>query len=284
MSEHRLIVALGEARYRVERPFGRWQANSGMVTDVAIMDDQVMVLLRHDPLVQGADARVVVLDSRGGQVAAWSETAIADAHLMTPGPDGTLLVVDRDMHEVVILDRDGKRAGALGKREEPGRPFNHPSDVAVSGWGDIYVSDGYAASFIHRFSSAGRHLSSWGDAFGVGDEPGVMKEPHALATLSDGRVVVVDRIGHRLQVYTAEGRHLASWGGFYRPVGIWIDPEDRIYVTDSTPSLHLLSRDGLRLGRCRPMLNGAHGLFGAANGDIFLAETNPSRITRLARL
>jgi peptidylglycine monooxygenase len=29
------------------------------------------------------------------------------------------------------------------------------------------------------------------------------------------------------------------------------------------------------------MLNGAHGIFGTPDGDILLAEGNPSRITRL---
>jgi hypothetical protein len=47
------------------------------------------------------------------------------------------------------------------------------------------------------------------------------------------------------------------------------------------PSLQKVGPKGERLGRCRPMLNGAHGISGTPDGDILLAEGNPSRITRL---
>jgi peptidylglycine monooxygenase len=47
------------------------------------------------------------------------------------------------------------------------------------------------------------------------------------------------------------------------------------------PSLQKVGPKGERLGRCRPMLNGAHGIFGTPDGDLLLAEVNPSRITRL---
>lgn len=281
-SAHQLIVALSDRRYRVERPFGHWPANSGFVTDVAVdARGHVFVLLRHDPLTQPEDARVIALDPEGALIGAFGGPEIADAHLMTVSPDGTLLVVDRDMHEVIRFSAEGRRIAGLGRRGGPGAPFNHPSDVAVAASGDIYVSDGYAASQVHRFAADGRHLSSWG---GQGAGPDQFGEPHALTTLTDGRVAVVDRIHNRVQIFDAGGRALASIDGFYRPVAIWADAEDFLHVTDSTPNLHLLSPAGERIGRCRPVLNGAHGISGNARGDLFLAESNPSRVTRLVRL
>ena len=35
------------------------------------------------------------------------------------------------------------------------------------------------------------------------------------------------------------------------------------------------------LARCRPVLNGAHGIWGDAAGNLYLAEMNPSRVTKL---
>jgi peptidylglycine monooxygenase len=35
------------------------------------------------------------------------------------------------------------------------------------------------------------------------------------------------------------------------------------------------------IGRGRPVLNGAHGIWGDEAGRLYLAEGNPSRITRL---
>jgi peptidylglycine monooxygenase len=52
-------------------------------------------------------------------------------------------------------------------------------------------------------------------------------------------------------------------------------------ITDQIPRLSLVSPEGRLLGRCRPVLNGAHGIACAADGVIYLAEINPSRISRL---
>jgi hypothetical protein len=52
------------------------------------------------------------------------------------------------------------------------------------------------------------------------------------------------------------------------------------HVADIGAAL-VIATDAHGLGRCRPMLNGAHGIFGTPDGDILLAEGNPSRITRL---
>lgn len=277
-----LIVALGDARYSVERPFGSWPANSGFVTDVtADSRGHVFVMLRHDPLVHPSDPRIIELSPEGEYIRGFGGDAIADAHYLHAGPDGRLWAVDRDMHEVVILSAAGERVGGLGTRGGPLAPFNHPADVHVSAWGDIYVADGYAASLVHRFAADGTPLGSWG---GLGSRDGEFGWPHALWTFADGRVVVVDRTHDRVQVFDREGRHLQTWGDFLQPVAIWGDPEGRSYVTDLVPNLHLIDADGRRIGRCRPMLNGAHGIWGLANGDLLLAEVNPSRVTRLKRM
>lgn len=277
-----LIVALGDARYSVERPFGSWPANSGFVTDVtADSRGHVFVMLRHDPLVHPSDPRIIELSPEGEYIRGFGGDAIADAHYLHAGPDGRLWAVDRDMHEVVILSAAGERVGGLGTRGGPLAPFNHPADVHVSAWGDIYVADGYAASLVHRFAADGTPLGSWG---GLGSRDGEFGWPHALWTFADGRVVVVDRTHDRVQVFDREGRHLQTWGDFLQPVAIWGDPEGRSYVTDLVPNLHLIDADGRRIGRCRPMLNGAHGIWGLANGDLLLAEVNPSRVTRLRRM
>jgi hypothetical protein len=102
--------------------------------------------------------------------------------------------------------------------------------------------------------------------------------------LPDGRVLVVDRENDRLQVFSPDGAWIASWAGFRKPLAIWGDAQGGVYVTDAVPSLSLLSPDGALLGRCRPVLNGAHGISGDETGRLFLAEGNPSRVTCLVPL
>ena len=98
-------------------------------------------------------------------------------------------------------------------------------------------------------------------------------------------VLVADRENHRLQLFDLDGKLLAVWTGFFRPQAIWGDGAGLLYVTDSVPSLTALTEMGERVGRCRPVLNGAHGLSGnAQSGILYLAEGNPSRVTRLVPL
>lgn len=279
MTAHTLIVTLGGTRYRVERPWG--DLPSGHVTDVAVDSrGHVSVLLRWDPLSDDTSPRVVELAPDGRRLAAWGATLIADSHMLATSGD-RLLIVDRDAHEVVITTRNGERLMGLGTRHHPLHPFNHPTDVAVAPSGDIYVTDGYAGHRVHRFSADGRLLQSWGE---LGAGPGQFVNPHAVWVVRDGRVVVVDRENDRLQVFTPDGALLAIWTGFRKPLDVWGDASDTLYVTDLVPTLTRLAPDGTVTGRCRPVLNGAHGIWGDAAGHIFLAEPNPSRITRLVPL
>lgn len=277
MHSNALIVALGERRYRVERPWG--DLVKGSVTDVTVDPrGHVFVLLRWDPLADTTSPRVVELAPDGRRLQTWGAGLIADSHMLAAAPSGRLLIVDRDAHEIIICRADGERVGGLGRRHAPLEPFNHPTDIAVAPSGDLYVSDGYAGHKVHRFAADGRLLQSWGE---LGDGPGQFVNPHAIWVMRDGRVVLVDRENDRLQVFAPDGGLLAIWTGFRKPLDVWGDGNDNLYVTDLVPTLTMLGPDGHRLGRCRPVLNGAHGVWGDQEGRLYLAEPNPSRITRL---
>lgn len=276
--DHELTVALGDRRYRVERPFYVHSAGPGMVSDVVVdPSGKIHVLIRRDPLVDADGPAVATLDAEGNIESLWGGDIIADAHMLGAAPDGRLFIVDRDSHEVVITDGE-RRVGGLGERNVPLAPFNHPTAVAFAPDGTTYVSDGYANHKVHRFAADGTRLVSWGE---LGDGPGQFMNPHAVWVLPDGRVVVIDRENDRLQVFTSDGGFLDIWTGFAKPLDLWGDATGRLYVTDLVPALTLLSPDGERLGRCRPVLNGAHGIYGDAAGALYLAEPSPSRVTRL---
>ena len=278
MTDRTLFVALGQQRYRVERPWGDIPTGGGKVTDV-VCDDRghVFVLLRADSYVDAAAPTVIELDPEGRRCAAWGE-AILDGHMLSIGPDSRIYVVDRDAHEIVLFGPTGERIGGIGQRHGPNAPFNHPCDVAVAPSGDLYVADGYGASHIHRLAPDGTLIRTWGEP---GDGPGQFSTPHGIWALADGRVIATDRENNRLQVFSAEGEFLAIWPDFYQPMDIFQDAAGRVYVTDKVPRLSMLAPDGTLLGRCRPVLNGAHGMWGDKAGNIYLAEMNPSRVTKL---
>lgn len=278
MPRHELFVTLGDTRYRVERPWGDLPLGPGKPTDIACdANGQVFVLLRGDPLADPPGPAVVVLAPDGHRLAAWGED-VADGHMLSVHPDGRVFVVDRDAHEIIIFDGAGRRLGGLGVRGRPGAPFNAPCDVAFGPDGSIYVADGYGHSVVHRFAAAGRLLATWGRP---GTGPGEFTTPHGIWVSPDGRVMVADRENNRVQVFTPEGRFLTEWRDHHKPMSVHGDPEGNFYVTDQVPRLSLLSPQGVLVGRCRPVLNGAHGMWRDSSGITYLSEQNPPRITRL---
>ncbi len=274
-----LMVAMDGRRYRVERPWGELPADIELaaISQIAV-DSQGRV---H--AFQRADPPVIVYAPDGGFHAAWGAGEVADAHGIFISSDNRVFLVDRDAHEIQIRDGSGGRLGEIGQRHRPNfqAPFNSPTDIALAADGEMYVSDGYGNSLVHRFSAGGEHLASWGTC---GAGPGEFTTPHAVWVDSRDRVLVADRENNRVQVFDREGSYLDSWGDFYHPMDIAEDDRGRILVTDQIPRLSMLDGDGRLVGRSRAVWNGGHGVACNATGDIFLAENRPSRITKLARV
>ena len=277
-----LVVALGNRRYKVERPFGDLTDVHGQVTDVACdSHGDVYVLFRSDPLVERSENCLIKLDGNGNRIAAWGRDIVADAHMLAVDPDDRVFVVDRDAHQIIIFGRDGQQVGEIGERNSPGSPFNHPTDIAFNPDGSFYVTDGYGAGRVHRFGRDGKPIISWGE---WGREPGQFMNPHAVWVLPDSNLVVADRENDRLQFFSPDGKLLNVLTGFARPLDIWGDKDGNLFVTDLVPSLTFLStKNGVR-ERCRPVLNGAHGVSSDSAGHLYLAEPRPSRVTRLTPL
>lgn len=278
MTREPLRVALGPQGYRVERPWGDLPAGPGRVSGVAgDAAGRVYVLLRTDPAEHPGTPAVVVLSPEGQRLAAWGEE-VMDGHLLTAHPDGRIFVVDRDAHEVIIFSPEGRRVGGLGRRHVPGEPFDAPCDVAFAPGGTIYVADGYGHSLVHRFSAEGRHLGAWGRP---GHRAGEFSTPHAVRVLPDGRVAVADRENNRVQLFDAEGGFLQEVTDLHKPMAVHDAPDGGFYVTDQVPRLSRYDAGGRLVGRYRPVLNGAHGMWRDPAGVIYQAEINPSRLTRL---
>lgn len=274
-----LFVSLGPQRYRVERPFGAFDRGNALVSDVACDSrGHIFVLLRLDPLVDEPRDPVVELDPQGRVVRSFGAKDVLDAHMLAVDPKDRIVVVDRDAHRLVVFSPDGAVTQTIGSPERPGEPFSHPSAVASAADGSFYVADGYGASRVQHFSAAGDRIGSFGRR---GQNPGEFSTPHGVWIDCDGRVLVTDRENDRLQVFSAAGEALAQWPDLPRAMDVWSDAGGSVFVTDQVPRLSRYDRDGTLVGSCRPVLNGAHGIWGTADGTLYLAEVNPSRITRL---
>jgi peptidylglycine monooxygenase len=280
MTDTGLIVGLGEQLYSVVRPWGH--VPSGL--DLAYVSDVAVDSKGYVYLGQRATPPVVVFDPDGQYVRSWGADTIADVHGIYITPEDLVLIVDRDVHQVLAFDLEGHLLFGLGERNKPRfqAPFNHPTDVAVSEVGDIYVTDGYGNSMVHWFSPEGELRGSWGQP---GTGPGEFTTPHGIWVDKTGHVLVGDRENNRLQVFTSEGDYVDAWPDFFHPMDIYGDAQGRIYVTDQIPRLSMLTSSGTLIGRCRPVLYTPHGIWGDSAGNIYLAESSPmDRLTKLVPL
>jgi hypothetical protein len=94
--------------------------------------------------------------------------------------------------------------------KQSGSPFHRPTDIAVHPvTGELFVSDGYGNSRIHRFDSEGTHLQSWGEA---GTDDGQFNIPHCISLLKvsddNWHVLVADRENQRVQAFSTDGAYL----------------------------------------------------------------------------
>ena len=274
----KLITGSGDYLYEVIRPWGELPAGMefGPVNDVAVdRHDRVYAFQRGDP-------PVVVFDREGKYLSSWGSGMFVDAHGLYISDDNHIYLGNRDGHQVLKCTLDGQVVMTLGTAGAPSLqgPFNHPTGIAVGSNGDIYVSDGYANSRVHRFSATGQLIHSWGSR---GKEPGEFRVPHGVWVDRHDRVYVADRENGRVQLFTPEGEFIDQWTDFFRATDVYIDADDVAYVTDLIPSLSVFDSSGKLIARGRPVLNIAHGIYGDSHKDLYVAEAGERRLTKLVR-
>jgi hypothetical protein len=272
-------VALAGSLYEVERDWGDAAADDSpaRISQVAVDRHGRLHVLRR------SEIPVIVFGSDGRFLFRYGEGRLFDPHGVTIDHLDRVWIADRDAHQILCFSSDGVWLSSLGERHVPHwrAPFNHPTKAAIAVDGEIYVADGYGNARIHRFSAAGEHIGSFGE---VGHGAGEFMTPHSIVADRSGRLLVCDRENDRVQVFDRHGATLQIWGGLSRPMDIWEQNDGTFLVADQLPSLTRFSSNGQRLGRCRPSLNGAHGIAGDHLGNLYLAETAPTSVTRLALL
>jgi DNA-binding beta-propeller fold protein YncE len=289
-----MTVASDTLRYTVVEGWGKLPDGWRFVEATAVAvdgKDNVHVYNR-------GEHPVIVFDRDGSFLRSWGEGLTSRAHGITIGPDDSVWLTDDGNHTVRKFTADGRLLLTLGEADRPaaahsGKPFNRPTHVALCPrTGDVYVSDGYGNSRVHKYDPKGRHLLSWGEP---GTDPGCFNIPHNIATDADGLVYVADRENHRVQVFDAKGRYQLQLGNLHRPCGLFADARSggRLYVGElpshlavnaAVPNLgarvSIVSLKGDLLGRVGGRFAGEgagefvapHGVALDSRGDFYVAE------------
>ena len=93
------------------------------------------------------------------------------------------------------------------KEHKAANAFYVPTFIAFAPNGDFYVTDGYGAGYIHRYTFKGEYVQTFG---GKGDADDQTACPHGIycdtRNGDNPQLVVADREHHRLQYFTFDGK------------------------------------------------------------------------------
>ena len=163
---------------------------------------------------------VMVFDVDGNFLETWGEGEFVRPHGIFVDGDDNLFMADDDGHFVDKRTSSGEVIFRLGERGKPaawqeGDPFNRPTDIVVHpDSGDIFISDGYGNSRVHKFDANGNHVKSWGEP---GWMDGQFSLPHNICMVGNDKIMVADRENFRVQIFSLDGDYLGQ-KHMHRPI------------------------------------------------------------------
>ena len=204
-----------------------------------------------------------------------SETALVAPYGVTADKEGNVFVVDRDTGEILSFNlRSGKSSSLFFDTEDP---EDYPIGIGIAK--NIYVT--YPNSGLVRvFSGKGAMAAEFG-------KDADLKRPTGIAiNEGNGRVYVVDTLGHDIKVFNLEGKPLFTFGKrgekdgeFNFPTHIFVANDDTVYVTDElnfrvqafTPDGNFIFKFG-KIGTVPGTIQSPKGVAVDSDGNIYIAD------------
>ena len=288
-------VGTGEYTYELIEDFAKLPEGQsfGLISRVTSdAENRIYVFQRKDPAV-------LIFDRNGKFLSSWGEGVFKRAHGFKIVGDRAY-VTDQTDSVAMIYTLDGKLVKQLGTRGQhsdtgcedwhnlPLRaagPFNHPTEMLPGPSGDLYVTDGYRNSRVHRFSKDGELIQSWGQP--GNSAPGEFHLPHSLAISPEGNVYVSDRANQRVQIFTPDGKFIAMWTGMGGPNDMARDSNGIFYLCEqatssSKPAISV--RDGSGNVITRWEADPMHAMGIDSGGNIYVGMTRQGRVNKYARV
>ena len=153
-----------------------------------------------------------------------------DVSLMTVIND-KLYVCDRGNYRVQILNTELECVNSFGCHGDGDGQFNRPNGIAQDRAGNLYVADSYNKR-VQVFDCKGQFLSTFSKK---GAASKYLYLPCGICVGSDRFVYVCDNKNECVSVFKTSGEFVTSFGQFSWPVGIVIDDNGFVYVSNHEP-------------------------------------------------
>ena len=289
------IIGSGQFTYEIVENWARLPAgwSFGTVTGVAVdFQDRLYVCQQQQT------PPILVFDQKGNYLTSWGTDTIVEPHTLIVGQDNLIYLADRGAHVALKLTLDGEPLLELGTRGHPSDtgcatdsgevlrasgPFNRPTRMIPSPSGEVYVSDGYRNSRVHRFSADGMLLNSWG--IPGKSAPGEFRVPHSVGVDRQGVIYVCDRGNNRIQIFSGTGDFISQWANVDHPTDIYIDADETVYVCERHETsgnwISVRDKSGDTVERWKSPR--VHQIWVDSRGDIYGAEALSRSVTKLVR-
>ena len=283
------------------RPAGQGPTNQPGISGLAIdQQDRIYVFNRG--------AKPVMVFNTDGKLIAWGGDQELNGKKLDPNWqhsgavdwDGNIYMIERDAHRIVKMNNKmDKVLLQLGTTMEKGNDDKHfdlPSGVAVLKNGNIIVTDGYGNNRVVMFDKNGKFIKQVGKGAGgpadKGTGPGEWVLPHKLAVDAQENLYIIDREGHRLQVYDKNLNYLREIkvdGWYPWDIAISRKGDDGFaFIADhALERVHKLSlKDGKlvatwgKQGLGPGEFDWVHGIVVDSKGAVYAADTYGQRIQK----
>lgn len=213
--------------------------------------------------------------------------------------EGNVYVIERDAHRIVKLspklDKFLMQLGTTNEKGNDATHFNLPSGIAILHNGNIVVTDGYGNNRVVLFDKNGRFIKQVAKGAGgptdKGTGPGEWNLPHKLAVDADENLYIIDREGHRLEVFDRNLNYIREIRNDWNPWDVnisrkgtdgigWIaDHKDERVLKFSLKDGTILAKWG-KQGWGPGEFDWLHGIVVDSKGAVYAADTYGQRLQK----
>src|SRR5262245_52886655 len=213
--------------------------------------------------------------------------------------EGNVYVIERDAHRIVKLspklDRLLMQLGTTNEKGNDATHFNLPSGIAILKSGNIIVTDGYGNNRVVLFDKTGKFIKQVAKgAGGPGDKgkgSGEWDLPHKLAVDANEDLYIIDREGHRIEVFDKNLNYKRDIANDWNPwdvhisrkgtegVGFIADHKDERVQKFDLKTGRILATWG-RQGWGPGEFDWVHGIVVDSKGAVYAADTYGQRLQK----